>query len=120
MSDDTAQAAVNKIVWFEVPAANTARARAFYGDLFGWQFQPFEGEDYHMTYEAGGAIMAAPEQNGPIVYFGVEDIDAAIARVGELGGSGGEKQEIPGVGVYANCTDTEGNPIGLYQNAAAA
>ena len=105
-------------MWFEVPAGDTARARSFYGDLFGWQFQPYEGQDYHMTYEAGGAIFAAPEQTGPIVYFGVEDLDAAIERVRELGGDAGEKQEIPGVGFYAECTDTEGNPIGLYQDAS--
>ena len=68
-----------------------------------------------MSYEAGGAIFGAPDQHGPIVYFGVEDVDAAIARVKELGGTGGEKQEIPGVGYYAHCADTEGNLIGLYQ-----
>jgi predicted enzyme related to lactoylglutathione lyase len=30
----------------------------------------------------------------------------------------GEKQEIPGVGRYSHCTDTEGNKIGLYAGAA--
>jgi predicted enzyme related to lactoylglutathione lyase len=114
----TQQSTTGKIVWFEIPAAETARARAFYGDLFGWQFQPFEGMDYQVTYEAGGAIFESPEQNGPMVYFGVEDIDASLARLRELGGQAGEKQEIPGVGFYAQCSDTEGNPIGLYQNAA--
>jgi uncharacterized protein len=117
MSD--AAATVAKIVWFEVPAADTERARSFYGDLFGWQFQPFDGQDYHMSYEAGGAIFGSPEQNGPMVFFGVPDIEAATARVGELGGEGGEKQEIPGIGYYAHCKDSEGNPIGLYQDATA-
>jgi predicted enzyme related to lactoylglutathione lyase len=107
-----------KIVWFELPAADTTRARGFYGDLFGWQFQPYEDQDYHMTYEAGGAIVASPEPTGPTVFFGVEDLDAAIARVRELGGEAGEKQEIPGIGFYAQCMDTEGNPIGLYQDAS--
>lgn len=62
MTDSAAQATTTgRIVWFEVPAGDTARARSFYGDLFGWQFQPYEGQVYHMTYEAGGAIFAAPE-----------------------------------------------------------
>lgn len=118
MTDSATQATTaGKIVWFELPAADTSRARSFYGDLFGWQFQPFEDQDYHMTYEAGGAILASPEQNGPMVYFDVQDIDAAIARVRELGGVAGEKQQIPGIGHYAQCKDTEGNPIGLYQTA---
>ena len=113
---DSATTTTGKIVWFELPAGDSQRARSFYADMFGWQFQPYEGQDYHMSYDAGGAIFGAPGQTCPIVYFGVEDVDEAIARVQELGGTGGEKQEIPGVGYYAQCTDTEGNPIGLYQN----
>lgn len=67
MSDSAAQATTSgKIVWFEVPAGDTARARSFYGDLFGWQFQPYEGQDNHMTYEARGAIFAAPKRTGPM------------------------------------------------------
>jgi predicted enzyme related to lactoylglutathione lyase len=62
--------------------------------------------------------VASPEPTGPTVFFGVEDLDAAIARVRELGGEAGEKQEIPGIGFYAQCMDTEGNPIGLYQDAS--
>jgi predicted enzyme related to lactoylglutathione lyase len=105
-----------KVVWFELPAKDTARATSFYGELFGWQFQQFEGgADYNMTYEGGGAIYPAEGQNGPLVYFGTDDIDASVARVRELGGQAADKQEIPGVGFYSQCADTEGNPFGLYQ-----
>jgi predicted enzyme related to lactoylglutathione lyase len=115
---DSATSTSGKIVWFEVPAGDTERARSFYGQLFGWQFQQFGDQDYHTTSEAGGAIFGAPGQTGPVVYFGVDDVEAAIARVEELGGTSGEKQEIPGVGYYAQCKDTEGNQIGLYQDAS--
>jgi hypothetical protein len=106
-----------KVAWLELPAKDTQRARRFYGSLFDWQFQPFEGADYHMTLEAGGAIADASELQGPLIYFGTDDVDAAIARVRELGGEAGERQEIPGEGFgsYAHCRDTEGNPFGLYQ-----
>jgi predicted enzyme related to lactoylglutathione lyase len=67
-----------------------------------------------MSYGGGGAIYPA-EHKGILVYFGTADIDASMARVTELGGKAGEKQEIPGVGHYAVCTDTEGNQFGLYQ-----
>ena len=107
-----------KIVWFELPAANTTRAQDFYGKLFGWTFQPFDGPmEYHMTHEAGGAIQPANGRKGPLVYFGSDDIDASIARVRELGGEASDSQEIPGVGRYAQATDTEGNTFGLYQGA---
>jgi predicted enzyme related to lactoylglutathione lyase len=38
-----------------------------------------------------------------------------VARVRELGGESGDPQEIPNVGRYATCTDTEGNAFGLFQ-----
>lgn len=111
---------MSKIVWFELPAEDTQRAQDFYGELFGWQFEDFEGpSEYHMTSEAGGAIYPANGENGPVVYFGVDDIDAASTRVRELGGKAEEKHEIPGIGVYAHCTDTEGNAFSLYQQVGA-
>jgi hypothetical protein len=102
-----------KIVWFEVPSSDAARARGFYGDLFGWQFQPFEeGGDYQMT--DGGAVYSA-DKKGILVYYGTSDIDSTVARVRELGGESGDPQEIPNVGRFASCSDTEGNAFGLFQ-----
>jgi predicted enzyme related to lactoylglutathione lyase len=109
-----------KVVWFELPAKDTGRATSFYGELFGWQFQRFEGgAEYNMTYEGGGAIHPAESQNGHLLYFGSDDIDASVARVRERGGQAADKQEIPGVGLYSQCTDTEGNPFGLYQQGGS-
>ncbi len=105
-----------KIVWFELPAADTGRAKDFYGKLFGWQFQAIDGPtEYHMAHEAGGAIQAANGKKGALVYFGSDDIDASIAHVRELGGKASDKEEIPGVGHYSQCVDSEGNQFGLYQ-----
>ena len=109
-------------VHFEFPAEDDARATRFYGDLFGWEWNTADmGGDfqYHMvqfTEESGGAVYKSPDGlKGPIVYFDTEDIDASVARVRELGGAADEKQPIPGVGWFARCTDTEGNPFSLYQ-----
>jgi uncharacterized protein len=112
---------MSSIAWFEIAAGDTGRAQKFYGELLGWQFQPFEpGGDYYMAGEAGGAIYpGANGQPSVLVYFGVDDVEAATARVGDLGGEAGEIQEIPGVGRYSICTDTEGNRIGLYQAQGA-
>ena len=116
---ETLSETAGKVVWFEIPATDTGRARSFYGSLFGWQFQQFEGgPEYHLTYEGGGAIQPADGQSGPLVYFGSGDIDASIARVRELGGQATDKHEIPGVGFSSHCTDTEGNSFGLYQGAS--
>jgi uncharacterized protein len=105
----------SSLVWFELPAADTDRARKFYARLFGWSFEPFGDEDYHVTKEAQGAVYGAPGETGLLAYFGVDNVDAAVARVRELGGEAGEKQAVPGVGEYAHCSDPEGNRFGLYR-----
>jgi uncharacterized protein len=64
----------------------------------------------------GGAIMEAGEAPGPRVYFDVDDIKAATARVGELGGQAGEAMPVPGMGWFSINKDTEGNEFGLWQN----
>ena len=43
------------IVWFEIPADNLERAKAFYGDLFGWNIIPFPGGGDYWHIETGGA-----------------------------------------------------------------
>ena len=113
---DTTIETTGRIVWFELPAQDSERAQRFYGHLFGWEFQPFGEDDYHVADDAGGAVYGAPDQKGLLAYFGVQDIDTALGRVRELGGSAGDKQEMPGIGLYAHCRDTEGNAFGLYQD----
>jgi uncharacterized protein len=108
-----------KLVHIELPADDTDRARKFWGDLAGWQYQTWEGPvEYHMFRgEPGGAIYPRQEDElGPIVYFESDDIDASVQKIRSLGGSADDKQPIPGVGWYARCTDTERNPFSLFQN----
>ena len=110
----------SSVIWFELPAADTQRAREFYARLFGWEFEPFGDEDYHVTYQARGAVYGAPGEKGLLAYFGVDDIDAAITRVRELGGEAGEKRVEPGVGDYAHCSDPNGNRFGLFRGNGSA
>jgi uncharacterized protein len=112
-----------KLVHFELPAKDTSRATEFYKALFDWKIQTFEGPmEYHMIEgEPGGGIY--PSQGAddfPKIYFDTDDIDAAIARVRELGGEADEKAPVPNMGWYALCKDTEGNPISLWQSDESA
>jgi hypothetical protein len=109
-----------RLVYFEVPADDTQRAKDFYAELFGWQFRPMqEGFDYHMLEEGiepGGAIYPSQTgEKGAIIYFESDDVDASVERVNELGGSAEDKQPIPGIGWFARCEDTEGNPFSIFQ-----
>jgi len=115
-----------QMVHLEIPAGDTAKARAFWGGLFGWEFQAFEGSptEYHTTQFSetqGGAIMGADgDKRGTRVYFDVDDIRAGTARVSELGGSAGDPMPVPSMGWFAICADTEGNEFGLWQTDPGA
>ena len=111
-----------QMVHLEIPAGDTAKAREFWGSLFGWEWQTIEGPtEYHMTRfseTTGGAIYAPDpaDRRGARVYFDVDDINASNARVSDLGGEAGEVMPVPGMGWFSICTDTEGNEFGLWQN----
>ena len=114
-----------EVVHLEIPADDTAKARAFWGGLFGWQWQQTEGPfEYHMTQisdQTGGAITnMEPGKRGTRVYFGVDDSNAGAARVKELGGEANEPGSVPGMGWFAVCKDSEGNEFGLWQNDPSA
>jgi predicted enzyme related to lactoylglutathione lyase len=113
-----------QMVHLEIPAGDTAKAREFWGGLFGLQFQAFEGSptEYHMTQFSdtqGGAIYepdpANANKRGTRVYFDVDDINKGASKVKELGGEAGEALPVPGMGWFSICKDTEGNEFGLWQ-----
>ncbi|HYK06778.1 MAG TPA: VOC family protein [Gaiellaceae bacterium] len=115
-----------QMVHLEIPAGDTAKAREFWGGLFGWEFQAFEGSptEYHMTRfseTTGGAIM---ERDGSVqglrVYFDVDDINAGVSRVKELGGDASDAMPVPGMGWFATCKDSDGNDFGLWQTDPSA
>jgi predicted enzyme related to lactoylglutathione lyase len=54
------------------------------------------------------------------VYLGVDDIDASLAQVRELGGEAEEKMPVPGMGWFAACKDPEGNAFSFWQTDSAA
>jgi len=115
-----------QVVHYEIPAGDTAKAREFWGALFGWEFQEYPGSptEYHMTQISevvGGAIYGADgDKRGARVYFDVDDINAGRARVGELGGAAGDAMPVPSMGWFAVCSDTEGNEFGIWQTDPSA
>ncbi len=109
-------------VYFSVP--NLDKAKAFYGELFGWEFHPFgEGRLFFDAPEPGpsGSIgLGIADQNPRTVFFvNVDDIAKTVEKAESLGGKlVGRKREIPdGIGYYALLRAPEGNMIGLYSPA---
>lgn len=114
------------IVHIEFPAEDADRAQGFWSGLFGWQFQDSgtPGMDYRMAQTgptSGAAIFASPERSGyPSYYYDVDDIDASLAKVRQLGGTADDKMPVPTHGWFAACKDTEGNAFHLWQADTAA
>jgi predicted enzyme related to lactoylglutathione lyase len=111
----------------EIPADDAGRAKRFYAELFGWQFQDVPGfPDYHMFTTAagedgvGGAIAQRSDLASEklLAYIDVDSIDDALVRAAELGGTvTHEKREVPGMGWYAVIVDCEGNEMALWESA---
>ncbi len=81
-----------KMVHVEIPAKDSGQAKEFYGSLFGWQFQSYGDQDYHMTQfdsESGAAIS-------------------------------GDKMPVPGMGWFVACKDNQGTEFSLWQNDESA
>jgi len=114
------------IVHFDLTADDTDRAKAFYGELFGWKFQKYPGPvDYYLIETTdltgapgvGGGLgkRDAPDQ-GVTNYVGVDSLDEYAARVEKLGGRVVQpKMEVPGFGWMVVCMDPDNNPLGLWQ-----
>lgn len=115
------------ISWFEIPANDFARARAFYEAVLGHPIETMTMGPSTMGFLSsspegiGGAIVqgdgTAPSQSGTLVYLnGGDDLAAMLARVEPAGGSVAvPKTEIGnGFGFFAHFIDTEGNRVGLH------
>lgn len=81
--------------WNELASPDLDASSGFYSELFGWQIEPVEGLDppYRMIKNSGqnnGGIRSVMPPGTPphwLVYFGVQDIGAGLAKVSELGGT---------------------------------
>lgn len=118
-----------QITHIEFPADDTERAQRFYRELFGWDFQSFEGYPGYFMFstgaidQAGGAVGQRGQSTGDKlrIYVTVDSIDEALAKVAGLGGKvTTPKSEIAGQGWYAVIEDSEGSEVGLYENLPAA
>lgn len=103
--------------YFTIPIPDMKRGRAFYGDLFGWQFAPDATDAYaHVTNTSLPGGLHSAEVASPQVWFKVEDIQAAVIRVRHLGGQADDPQHSPS-GWSAACRDDQGTHFNLWQPA---
>ncbi|HWF72614.1 MAG TPA: VOC family protein [Solirubrobacteraceae bacterium] len=104
---------------FEIGAPDPERAQQFYGELLGWRFEDTGRGARIATGGISGGIH--PDDPWVQIFYSVPDLDAAVARVRELGGEvdAEARSEGPG-GRYAHsCRDDQGVPFGLHEPADA-
>ena len=124
-----------RVVHFEIPFDDGDRARKFYADAFGWNVMEMPEMNYTVvstgpTNEQGmptepgfvnggmGSRETIPA-SGPVITVDVEDIDAALEKVEQLGGKTQvARTQVGEMGFAAYFTDPEGNLMGLWQSAA--
>ena len=126
---------MDKVVHFEIPTDDLARAKKFYQDTFGWQLQDMPEMNYviartvdtdekQMPKEPGainGGMFARSAMNpatAPTFSINVENIDDAIQKVKSAGGTIlNDKITVGTMGFMAYFKDTEGNVMSVWQNA---
>ena len=121
--------AAGDIVHVEFPSADADRAQRFWSELFGWSFDAsgmpvidyLAGMDYRVARTGEQTTAAQKHSAGaPVYYYTVDDIEAARAKIRELGGEAEEKSPVPAMGWFAACKDSEGNAFHLWQVDSAA
>ena len=112
----------NPLCHFEFMTADPQKCRAFYGKVFGWEFDDQSMSGYTMIKTGAdpcGGLMQRPNecpQSALNVYFMVDDIDAALKAAEAAGGQIiVPKTPIPDVGHFAMMGDPEGIVVGLFQ-----
>jgi predicted enzyme related to lactoylglutathione lyase len=98
-------------------------AQRFYGELFGWSFDKVSDEPPYWGIHRGdrlnGGMMplppGAPMPSHWLVYFGIDDLDAAAERIGSSGGAVMvEATEVP-AGRFVVARDPQGAIFALFE-----
>ena len=125
---------MSRPIHFEIQADDLERAKAFYADVFGWTY-----EDYsQVTGASYWGVVTGPEDspginggmlerpapssgagqgaNAAVLTMGVEDFDAAAAKIEAAGGRVAQpKTALTGMAWQGYFLDTEGNTFGIHQ-----
>lgn len=106
--------------FIELGSREPARTAAFFTQLFDWPYQPMGPEGgWFQTPTLKAGLHGSDPLPQIYVYFAVDDLVAAVARVRAAGGEAEEPgPEEPTFGRFANCKDPTGIAFGLHQRPA--
>jgi predicted enzyme related to lactoylglutathione lyase len=117
------------VVHFEVVGKDGEKMKSYYGELFGWSIDSSNPMNY-------GLVEAAEDSNGPGIpggigqgpdgyeghvtfYVEVPDVEAALVKAVELGGTRvmGPETIMEGI-TLGHLLDPEGRVVGLIESSA--
>ena len=118
--------------WNELMTWSVEKAKAFYGETLGWQYEthPMADGGTYTLCKAGETMAAGIFEMKPdagfdgvpdhwFAYVAVDDIDACLARVTAAGGEIRRPAfDVPGAGRFAVVRDSAGAFIGWVTPAA--
>jgi predicted enzyme related to lactoylglutathione lyase len=97
------------IVFFDIAGPDAAKLKAFYAGNFGWDIAP---SNMIKTPNLEGTLRQDPPEK--IIYIGVPDLDAAMAKVKATGGTiETPKLPTPDGQQFVLFRDPAGNRMGL-------
>ncbi|MEE9141677.1 MAG: VOC family protein [Gammaproteobacteria bacterium] len=116
---------IGKFIWHDLITEDIGAATRFYSGLFGWTFEEStgaRGNDYTLAKSGGvyvaGIVPMAPPADGSDIsrwlpYASVGDVDAAVRRTTERGGTVAVSVRDVSLGRVAAIIDPQGAVIGL-------
>lgn len=122
------------VTGFGIPYDKMARAKKFYQSAFGWHITKLPDLEHYWaaTTESnpetmrptkvgainGGLLQRPHPDVKPILVITVNSVDDSLEKVEALGGKV-ELAKVPVAeyGFYAQITDTEGNSLGIWEDA---
>jgi predicted enzyme related to lactoylglutathione lyase len=114
----------NAVVHFEIGGPDDAPLVAFYGELFGWKLQPFEGGGYTLIDANGGGGInggIGKSQTGEpwsTFYVEADDLQAVLDKAESLGGKTAMPvTDLGGAVTIAMFNDPDGLLVGLVKAA---
>ncbi|WP_404336984.1 VOC family protein [Sphingomonas sp. MMS12-HWE2-04] len=118
-------------IWYELMTSDADAAQDFYTHVVGWTAAPFPGApegapDYRIFSAPDGEGVAGlmqPPEGGPppgwFSYIGVDDVDAAAAKIAASGGAiHMPPTDIDGVGRMAMVADPQGVAFYVMKGAS--
>lgn len=111
------------VAHFEIPADRPGRAKEFYKNMFGWKFDNMDSENWmirtgeHESIIGGSITKRRMKGQGPVNYVTVKSIARMLNKAEKIGAKViTPKTAIPKMGYLAIITDSEKNPVGLWEN----